>query len=145
MKIKCLYNTGKALRIYEERPLESHELGRFGATKYTEYNDIEIGKEYLVMGMILFDSYLSYLIDNRTISAVPCQLFEVVDSSVTPNWHFRLIRNDENIYPYIKAIWGYFELCFDEKSYEKLIMEIEDEAQRIYFIRKIEVEQELTK
>jgi hypothetical protein len=143
MKIKCINNTGKALRVYEERQLESHEIGRFGATENSEYNEIEIGKEYLVMGMILFNSYLSYLIDDGIISAIPCELFEVVDSNVTQNWHFRLIRNDENIYPYIKAIWGYFELCFDEKSYEKIIVEKDEEAQRTYFRRKIEIEKEL--
>jgi hypothetical protein len=143
MKIKCINNTGKALRIHELSPLESHQIGRFGATENSEYNEIEIGREYLVMGMIVFDTYLSYLIDDGIISACPCQLFEVVDDKVNPNWHFRLVRKNEGIYPYIQAIFGYYELCYDEKSYEKLIVDKDDEATRLYFQRKIELEKEI--
>jgi hypothetical protein len=96
------------------------------------------------MGIIIFQTYQAYLIDdNGFISANPCQLFEIVDNKVNPNWFFRLIEKDENIYPFIQSIFGYPELCSDKKAYEKLIVEMEEDTQRIYFNRKIELEKEL--
>ena len=144
MKVHCINNTGKALRSYEYKALEKDMLGRFGATGYSEYNELTIGQEYLVMGLIIFETYQAYLIDdNGFISACPCQLFEIVDNKVNPNWHFRLVEEDEDIYPFIQAFFGYPELCSDKKAYENLIVEMEEEAQRIYFRRKIELEKEL--
>jgi hypothetical protein len=143
MKVRCLYDKGEALRPYEYEPLSKDMMGRFGATGYTEYGELDVGKEYLVMGLITFQSYQAYLIDdNRLISACPCQLFEVVDNKVNSNWHFRLIEKDEDIYPFVQAIFGYPELCSDKKAYENLIIEMEQNTQRIYFRRKIELEKE---
>jgi hypothetical protein len=144
MKVRCIYNTGDALRKYEYKSLEKEMLGRFGATGYSQYNELDIGKEYLVMGLIIFETYQAYLLDdNGFISACPCQLFEVVDSKINLNWHFRLIEKHEDIYPFVQAVFGYYELCFDKKSYENLIVEKDEESQRIYFKRKIELEKEL--
>jgi hypothetical protein len=144
MKIRCINNTGLSLRSYEYEPITKKEVfGRFGVSEMAEYG-IEIGKEYLVMGLITFETYQAYLIDdNGFISACPCQLFEVVDSKVNSNWHFRLIAKDEDIYPFVQAILGYPELFSDKKAYENLIVEMEEYAQRIYFRRKIELEKEL--
>lgn len=134
MIIKCLHNTGHALRQYEYKPLENEILGRFGSTAYSQYNELSIGQEYLVMGLIIFETYQAYLIDdNGFISVFPCQLFEVIDSKMTPNWHFRLIEKNEDLYPFIQAIFGYYELCFDKKAYESLIIERSKESQQIYF------------
>lgn len=144
MKICCINNTGASLRPYEYEPIPNKEMyGRFGASEMVRY-EIEVGVEYLVMGIIIFKDYQAYLIDDKGfISACPCQLFEVTDNEVTPNWHFRLIDKDEDIYPFVQSIFGYPELCSDTKAYEKLIVEKEDEAQRIYFRRKIELEKSL--
>lgn len=139
MIVKCLYNKGQELRIYEYEPLEKDILGRFGATGYTEYNELTIGKEYLVMGIIIFDTYQGYLIDDDDfIFVCPCQLFEIIDDKVNPNWHFRIIEKKEDIYPFIQSIFGYPELCSDKNSYENLIVEKDEEIIRIYFRRKRE-------
>ncbi len=162
MKVRCINNKGDFLRRFEYGSLEKNVQGRFGATDHTEYNEIDIGTEYLVMGIIIFKTYQAYLIDDfrlidgseiidksRLINgggfiyACPCQLFEVVDNKVSPNWHFRLIEKDEDIYPFVQAIFGYPELCSDKKAYENLIVEMEEETQSIYFRRKIELEKEL--
>ncbi len=144
MKVRCKYNTGEALRAFEYQPLEKTILGRFGATGHTVYGEITIGAEYLVMGLIVFETYQAYLIDdNGFISACPCQLFEVIDNEVNSNWHFRMIEKGEDIYPFVQAILGYHELCFDKKAYENLIIEKDEESQRIYFKRKIELENKL--
>ena len=143
MKIRCLYKTGQDLKPYEFKSLTKEEQGRFGITGYTEYNQLDIGKEYLVMGMIMFDSYLAYVIDNDgLIFACPCQLFEIVDNRVNSNWHFRTTETTEDIYPYIQAMWGFPEMCLDKKSYESLIIEHDEEAMRAYFKRKIELEKD---
>lgn len=144
MKVRCLYNTGESLRNYEYKSLEKDVLGRFGATGYSQYGELDIGKEYLVMGIIIFETYQAYLIDDSgLISACPCQLFEITDDKVGSNWHFRLIDKEEDVYPFVQAIFGYPELCSDKKAYENLIVEKEEEALRIYFRRKIELEKEL--
>lgn len=42
MKVKCLYNTGEALRQYENINLEKEMLGRFGTTGYSQYNELVV-------------------------------------------------------------------------------------------------------
>lgn len=146
MKIRCINNTGEALRPYEYQSLEKDILGRFGATGYTAYGDggLTIAEEYLVMGIIIFETYQGYLIDYGGFpSVIPCQLFEVIDDKVNSNWCFRLVEKEEDIYPFVQAIFGYPELCSDKKAYENLIVEMEEDTQRIYFRRKIELEKEL--
>ena len=143
MKVRCINNTGEGLRPYEYKSLGKDMLGRFGATGYTAYGDggLTMGEEYIVMGIIIFETYQGYLIDYGGLPSIcPCQLFEVVDNKVNSNWLFRLIEKDEDIYPFVQAILGYPELCSDKKSYENLILEMEEESQRIYFRRKIELE-----
>jgi len=141
MKIRCINNKGEYLRQFEYNWLEKNMIGRFGATMYTEYNQLTINKEYMVMGLIIFQTYQAYLIDdNGFISACPCHLFEVIDSRTNFNWCFRLIEKNENIYPFIQAIFGYPELCSDKNAYENLIVEMDSRAQQIYFRRKLELE-----
>ena len=91
-------NTGLNLRPYEYEPITNKEVfGRFGVSEMAEYG-IEIGKEYLVMGLITFQTYQAYLIDDSGfISACPCQLFEVVDNKVNSNWHFRVRKRISRI------------------------------------------------
>lgn len=143
MKVRCINNTGKALRPYEYEVLKPNRMGRFGATECTSYGDggLTIGAEYLVMGIIIFKTCQGYLIDYGGLpSVIPCQLFEIIDDKVNANWMFRLIDKEEDIYPFIQAIFGYPELCYDKKAYENLIVEMEKDAQDIYFKRKIEFE-----
>lgn len=145
MKVLCKYNLGKDLSPYESKPLGKEEFGRFGVSEFTEYGELEIGKEYLVMGIVIFETYQAYLIDdNGFISICPCQLFEIIDNNISVNWRFRTIDKRENIYPFVQAIMGYPELCSNKNAYEDLIVEKEEEAERIYFRRKTELEKELT-
>lgn len=134
MKVKCISNTGKALNGYQRKPLGSSDI--------TQYGQLEISKEYIVMGMIMSEGYLSYLVDDGVISACPYQLFEVIDNKLTSNWFFKSFTKDDDIYPYQEAVWGYYELCFDTNHYEQLV-DMEENAMRIYFRRKIEIENEL--
>ncbi|MDR1199196.1 MAG: hypothetical protein LBK94_09355 [Prevotellaceae bacterium] len=142
MKIKCLSNTGAALRVYENKSFKNNELGRFGSTGYTEFG-LPIGKEYLVMGIIFGEGTLDYLIDDGGyISAYPYPLFEVIDNKLPSSWFFKSLKNTDANYPYQEAVLGYYELVFDNTHYEKLI-DVEENACRIYFRRKIELEEKL--
>ena len=139
MKIKCIGNRHQSLNDYEYKSLDRGEFGRFGISSEGEYS-ITVGKEYLVMGMIQFDSYLSYLIDDSgLILTVPCYLFAIIDPKICTNCSFRLIDKQEEIYPFVQAIWGYADLCFNKQAYVDLIVEMTENAQRIYFRRKIEL------
>lgn len=140
MRVKCLYNKGVDLRAFEEESLKPYEFGKYGTTEYTNFEELEIGKKYIVMGIITFDSYIAFLIDDGLISTYPCELFEVVESAIPPIWHFRLTNKNETIYPFIRAILGYKELCFNSNSYERLIVDQEDSAIQAYFRRKQEME-----
>ncbi len=143
MKVRCIYNTGEDLRAFENKPLSKDELGRFGATEYTQYG-LVIGKDYIVMGMILGEGTLDYLVDDgKYVSAYPYPLFEVIDNKLPSNWFFKSLRNLDENYPYQEAIWGYYELVFDNSHYEKLV-DADEETMRTYFRRKIELEKELS-
>ncbi|WP_430967044.1 hypothetical protein [Spongiimicrobium sp. 2-473A-2-J] len=132
MIVKCIHNTGVALLDYERIPT--------GLTQYTTYGQLEIGEEYLVMGIILRQGYLTYLIDGAgVISACPNQLFEVLDSKIPSSWFFKSFTKEYFNYINQEAVWGYSELVFDDNHYENLI-EMNKEAHNIYFDRKRELE-----
>ncbi len=139
MKVKCIYNTGEALRPYEYKPLEKEVFGRFGASANTEFG-LTIGEEFLVMGMILGKDCLTYLInDGSLIGCYPYALFEVIDNKLPNSWFFKSFKNTDEMYPYQESVWGYYELVFDVNHYEKLV-EMDEEASRIYFKRKMDLE-----
>lgn len=145
MKVRCINKTGLSLRSYEYEPITKKDVfGRFGVSEMSEY-ELEIGKEYLVMGLIIFKTYQAYLIDdNGFISTYPCQLFEITDKKINTDWYCRIIEKDEEIYPFVQAIFGYAELCNDKQAYVNLLIEMEDDAQKNYFKRKLEFERELS-
>lgn len=144
MKIKCIYNTGKDLVKYQSEPLRSD--GQFltdsqnrslGCSAHTQFGGLEIGKEYLVMGMFIRNGLLWYLIDDGNI--YPYLLFEVTDNKVNQNWYFRSFTKDDDNYVNREIIWGYYELCFEEGHYIQLL-EKEEKAMLLFFKRKIEIE-----
>jgi hypothetical protein len=137
MKIKCVSNLALILNEYEYQNILPNQFGRFDVSHKHEY-PIEIGKEYLVMGIVIFKEYVSYLIDDSFVFTAPCYLFETVDASLNTNWQFRCIKKKEKIYPFIQAIFGYEEFCLDVNSYEDLICNKTDESLVVYFKRKFE-------
>lgn len=102
---------------------------------------LELEKEYLVMGIVLAEKQLWYLVDEKSRpSFFPYQLFEVTDASISTNWHFKLYSEDDGIFPFDKeAMWGYYDLCFDENHYEQIV-DREPGALELYFKRKTEIE-----
>ncbi|EJL72856.1 hypothetical protein [Chryseobacterium populi] len=141
MKVRCISNKGEFLREYEYKNMfDRQEFGRFGASANSEYNDLVIGNEYIVMGIIIFQTYQAYLLDdNEFVFACPCQLFEILENKLENNWEFRLIEKGEEIYPYIQAIIGYSELCINKKAYENLIIEKDEDEIVRYFEKKAQI------
>jgi len=135
MIVECIYNTGKVLVPYLRKPLGTSEITQFG--------ELTIGEKYLVMGIMLVEGYLLYLIDSdRVINAFPYQLFKIVESELPKSWFFRAFTIGEQSYSQMEAVWGYKELCLEIGHYESLI-EMDATAFKTYFNRKREFEQEL--
>lgn len=126
MKILCKYNDPR--NVLSDVP-NSFNFG------------LELEKEYLVMGITLAEKQLWYLVDEQgRPSFYPYQLFQITNASISPNWHFKLYNEDDEIFPFDKeAMWGYFELCFDANHYEQLVNR-DVKALELYFKRKIELE-----
>jgi len=145
MIVKCKQNTGKYLRIYEDRKLKRNQYGRFGSSENTTYSELDIGKQYIVMGIICFEQYIAYLIDSfNIVNPYPCYLFDIIDNSLNSNWYIKVLDQKDSHFPDIQSISGYYELVFDENHYEKLIDDDYD-SKLIYYKRKIETEKELEK
>jgi hypothetical protein len=139
MKAICRYNSASSLKEYERDTLSANQLGRFGATANSSY-PLKIGKEYLIMGIIVFEKYTAFLVDDGVVLTAPCYLFEVTDSRLNSQWSFRFIEPTELIYPYVQAVFGYHELANDKNAYESLILDMDEDATLLYFKRKLEGE-----
>ncbi len=138
MIIKSKFNMGKDLREYEDRTLSPDQFGKFGASEYTNYG-FNIGEEFFVVGMILQDGNLRYLInDGRVVGIYPYQLFEVIDPRFPSGWFFNSFASNNT-----QALWGYYEWCFDHKKHYEDLIEMEEEAHLVFFKHKIEFEKSL--
>ena len=128
LKAICKHNTGE---FFKKNELPT---GVFSSTLF----NLEIEKEYLVMGIVLTGKFIFYLSDeNGRPFLYPSELFQVSDNKISSNWYFKSIPKNESVD--IDAIWGYLELCNQEGYFDQL-MDRDDTAMRIYFKRKIETE-----
>jgi hypothetical protein len=120
VKIVCNYND------YENLPKGTNLRFNYG---------LEIGKTYLVMG-IAFDSddrTVNYLLDdNGRPNLFPQEIFKIVDNSIPTDWF--ISPNVGNI-----TFLGFDELCNQKDFYEKLV-ERDESTMRVYYRRKIELE-----
>lgn len=129
MKVKCIANTGIDLS------LGTKALGNSNETQFS----IKIGEIYTVYGQHLFKGVLGYLIlgtYENLPSWYPVELFEVVDTILPLEWHFKFYGYDNNI----SSMWGYKELVLDENHHDALL-EREDKAIRIFLKRKKEIDE----
>lgn len=130
MKIICTNNIAQDLEVQK---ITTHFINDYRCR-------LTIGREYLVMGMILYkkSSCLFYLIDhNGWPDWYPHMLFDVVDNSLPENWYIKLFNTNEN--KYLNILVGFDELCNKNKFYDELV-EREEEASQIYFNRKEELQ-----
>ena len=107
MTVECIANRGSHLIGSNFRP--------FGYFDQSELNQLEIGKEYDVQGMVLHGITLSVLVDDgERAYAIPIQFFEIVDQSIPAHWECRAIdfrKSEDN--NEIRVIWGYSDFVND--------------------------------
>ena len=129
MKIKCIANKGDCLKEYD-MPYGFSDESVFG---------MEIGEEFIVMGILSIENNLYYLVDDGELPYVfPYQLFEILDTTIPSNWYFNVPNNKGKPYSSVQGIWGYFELCNSNTHYDKLL-EFDEIQMNLYFKRKSEL------
>lgn len=103
----------------------------------------EVGKEYLITGIFLGETN-NYLIDQHEFAMLlPTELFTVTDHTIPPCWFFKQHLPQDQRYCYTSIIWGYYEFCFDENHYSKLLIEHDKTSILLYHERKREIEKSL--
>jgi hypothetical protein len=128
MKIKCIANTGEAFANYELP---------YGFFRTTEFG-IEIGQEYVVMGFLMSENLLMYLIDDGGIPQfLPFQLFEISEAALPTHWYMKVYTFQDKYYPYRQSIAGFEDLLNDE--YLDNLLEQEESAIQQYFRKKTEI------
>lgn len=94
---------------------------------------LEIGKEYIVMGIVLYknSNNMYYLVDsNGRPNWFPYQIFKISENSLPEDWFINVQYKKENSDIY--SIWGFSELCNNEEYYD-LLMDRDKSALNIYF------------
>jgi hypothetical protein len=136
MRVKCIANTGK--NLFKRTLAKTHLITSI-------FSPLEIGDYYTVYGIDLWDGNLHYLVVDRykgleqNPSLYPAELFEVVDNRVPQEWYFSFLgTEDEN-----EAVWGYKEFVLDVKHHEYLY-EREENALKIFFQRKLQMDESFT-
>jgi hypothetical protein len=138
MRVLCNKTTSEGFDLKEVNTVKSNDFDyTFGG------KGIELNKEYIVMGLAIFQSSkcVYYLIDVYSKPVwFPSLLFNTIDNKIPDHWFLNIYKKNEN--PNIYLLLGFDELCNNENFYD-LLIEREEVAMRIYFKRKIELEREM--
>ena len=134
MKVKCIFNTGEGL---------SQKTLDMGYEKDSKFN-IEIGKEYTVYSMIMWNDSLDYLIMGESSDFptwLPSELFEVVNHLLPMIWYYTFDKyKNYKGQDSFKAVWGYKEMVSDSEHYISL-EEGNREALEIFSKRKRQLDE----
>ncbi len=128
MKVKCLCNTGEGLFVTTKK--------YSGDTDETKY-PLKVNEVYTVYGQGILNGILYYLIIGTyedLPSWYPAELFLVIDKIINVDWYYRF--NSSHI---ATALWGYYELIYDDMHYENLIMR-DHKAVSVFLKRKVEMD-----
>lgn len=111
MKLRCRANVGSAL-AEEQRP-----RGENAQTRY----DLTPGKDYSILGMILWENVLALLVadDWGGPGFFPAGLFEREAAQLPSDWHFGVLAGiaatGRGLWEQpLQAVWGYPELVEDQ-------------------------------
>lgn len=117
MKVKCIAN-------------------KLNNSYYADY--IEVDKEYVIYGIIIYEDKVHYLISDscRTPFWYPAELFVVINNLLPFEWYYNFYGDDF----YLKAIFGYKELIFDD-AHSYNILEREQKDLEIFCTRKKEIDE----
>ncbi|KIF62638.1 hypothetical protein NX10_09215 [Pseudomonas fluorescens] len=133
MKVKCITN-----RIDERFTLDTAaRLKRYISVGDSEL-DIEIGKEYIVYGIELWDNYPWVYICSESYDEYPkpfaLDFFEITERKISSHW---VLKSQHTYNNKIKTQVVFFEWADDDSFYEKLVNEDEKCIEAFESYRKI--------
>lgn len=131
MRVLCTANNGSSLS--QKHFEESY------ASLSSDF-DLEIGKEYIVYGIILWKGFLLYLILGEGMFPhwYPSELFSVTRNEMPPDWYFVCRREEEGFE--VNAVWGYEELVNAEDHFDEL-SNLEKRAIELFVERKKQIDE----
>jgi hypothetical protein len=98
--------------------------------KFPDYEFLELGKEYVVYGMILIRNNIEYYICDRMHTSFPiCKpgfLFQIIDNKLSRSWFFGIIEGKEK-YP----SWNFKE-WIDEPYFQDKLTDGEEREVEIF-------------
>ncbi|MEN5242708.1 MULTISPECIES: hypothetical protein [Pseudomonas] len=133
MKVKCITN-----RIDERFTLDTAaRLKRYISVGDSEL-DIEIGKEYIVYGIELWDNYPWVYICSESYDEYPkpfaLDFFEITERKISSHW---VLKSQHTYNNKIKTQLVFCEWADDDSFYEKLVNEDEKCIEAFESYRKI--------
>ncbi|WLG63478.1 MULTISPECIES: hypothetical protein [unclassified Pseudomonas] len=133
MKVKCITN-----RIDERFTLDTAaRLKRYISVGDSEL-DIEIGKEYIVYGIELWDNYPWVYICSESYDEYPkpfaLDFFEITERKISSHW---VLKSQHTYNKKIKTQLVFCEWADDDSFYEKLVNEDERCIEAFESYRKI--------
>jgi hypothetical protein len=131
MRVLCTANSGSNL--------SAKHFERGYASPSSEF-DLEVGKEYVVYGIILWKGFLLYLILGEGMFPhwYPAELFSVTRNELPPDWYFVRRREEDGFE--VNAIWGYGELVNTEDHFDAL-SNLEKRAIDVFVERKKRIDE----
>jgi hypothetical protein len=129
MLVKCIANKPDALGRPEPRAFH---------TSQTDYSDLEVGKEYPVLGLTLSELVLLALVvvEWETPFWLPVGLFDFTNATLPDCWKFSVVKraaasggpadHEKRI-----AIWGYPKLV-EDPVHADMVVERDPEAMAIF-------------
>ncbi len=109
MKVKCIHNTGKAFR--------GHKMPN-GYSEISQFGGLDLGDEYFVAGVVVFEGLTNYLIDeDGSPSFVPYMLFQITDPRILEVWQSSVTNSGGRDF----ITFGYSEFCFDAEHFDGLV------------------------
>lgn len=133
MKVKCITN-----RIDERFTLDTAaRLKRYISVGESEL-DIEIGREYIVYGIELWDNYPWVYIFSESYDEYPkpfaLDFFEITERKISSHW---VLKSQHTYKDKIKTQLVFCEWADDDSFYEKLVNEDEKCIEAFESYRKI--------
>lgn len=140
MRAVCAFN--------QSSMLSDHQRGRLADLESTY--PLTVGHEYCVLGMIIFENVLSFLVpdDLGGPCFAPGGLFELGDHNMPGDWKFALREgtraSGRELWTHpLAAVWGYEELVTDTEHVAALA-ERRPEALDVFSARRRSVEHALS-
>lgn len=132
MKILCISNEGYQF---------SKNMAIKGNEKKIMYDGVQKNKIYLVYGIILHEGSIKYLLfdEHKMPNWYPAELFSLIDTKIPNDWNYQFFGYKD---AGVSAIWGYYELVFDDNHFDGLSEQDHNEYE-LFLKRKQEIDKQV--